>query len=174
MLGELDDDDVEWLLDNGRRRHLTPGEVLIHEAQEPTALFLVLDGELSVSATRAGDLELARIGRGALAGEMSFIDGLPPATTVRALEDAVVLAVPRNLITDRLRGDAVFAARFYRAIARLLSQRLRAGNLARSGGRAPLLDETIQEPDEIDVTGLETAFLAGRRFDRMLTRLLGT
>ncbi len=174
ILGELDDDDVEWLLASGQRLHLTAGEVLIHEAQEPSALFLVLDGALSVSATRAGDVELARMGRGTLAGEMSFVDGLPPASTVRALEDTVVLAVPRNLLADRLRADAVFAARFYRAIARLLSQRLRAGNLARVGGRAPLLDETIQEPDEIDVIGLETAFLAGRRFDRILTRLLGT
>jgi CRP-like cAMP-binding protein len=102
---------------------------------------------------------------------MSFVDELPPSATVRALDDALVLAVPRAALSARLGADAAFAARFYRAVARLLSERLRASNRLRAGETSPHLDETRQQSDELDVAGLDTVYLAGQRFERILRRL---
>jgi CRP-like cAMP-binding protein len=169
LLGELDDDDVEWLLHNGVRQRVSAGGELIRERQTANALFLVLDGTLV--ATALGDTELGRLGRGTLAGEMSFVDELPPSATVSALDDALVLVIPRVVLSSRLRADPAFAARFHRAVARLLSERLRASNQQLAGRANPHLDETRQQPDELDVAGLDTVYLAGQRFKRILHRI---
>src|SRR3954468_189 len=114
ILGELDDDDVEWLLATGERRQVPVGTAIIDEGLTPSALFLILDGTLSVTTAAMGGREVGQLGCGTLAGEMSFVDALPPSATVQASEDALVLAIPRAALSARLRNDAAFAARFYR------------------------------------------------------------
>lgn len=174
ILGDLDDDDVEWLLAAGERQHIPSGVAIIEEGHPPSALFLVLDGTLAVTTAAMRSGEVGRLGCGTLAGEMSFVDALPPSATVRASGDALVLAIPREALSARLRTDAGFAARFYRAVARLLSERLRASNQSRAGVAQVQLDPSVQEPDELDVTSMDTVYLAGRRFDTILRRLIGT
>jgi CRP-like cAMP-binding protein len=171
LLGEFDDDDVEWLLATGVCQRVVAGAAIIDEGCPPDALFLVLDGTLVATTAALGGGELARLVRGTLAGEMSFVDELPPSATVRALGDSLVLAIPRAALSRRLGVDAVFAARFYRAVARLLSERLRASNRLLSGDSRPDLNERLQQPDELDVAGLDTVYLAGQRFERILRRL---
>jgi CRP-like cAMP-binding protein len=170
LLGEFDDDDVEWLLATGVRQRVVAGAAILNEGRPPDALFLVLDGTLAATTAALGGGELARLARGTLAGEMSFVDELPPSATVRALDDALVLAIPRLALSARLSVDAAFAARFYRAVARLLSERLRASNRQVAGDLGPHLDEDRQQPDELDVAGLDTVYLAGQRFERILRR----
>lgn len=174
ILGDLDDDDVEWLLATGERRRVPTGTAIIDEGRPPRALFLVLDGMLAVTTKAMNGGEVGRFGCGNLAGEMSFVDALPPSATVRAVEDALVLAIPREALSHRLQNDPAFAARFYRAVARLLSERLRAANQSRAGVTQVQLDESVQDSDELDVTSMDTVFLAGQRFDRILRRLIGT
>jgi hypothetical protein len=43
---------------------------------------------------------------------MSFIDARPPSATVQALDNTIVLAVPRRELAAKLEQDAEFAARF--------------------------------------------------------------
>jgi CRP-like cAMP-binding protein len=171
LLGEFDDDDVEWLLANGVCERVGSGAAIIDEGRPPGALYLVLDGTLAATTAALGGGELARLSRGTLAGEMSFVDELPPSATVRAVDEALVLAIPRAALSARLSADAAFAARFYRAVARLLSERLRASNRLLAGQTSPRLDETRQQADELDVAGLDTVYLAGQRFERILRRL---
>ena len=174
ILGDLDDADVEWLLATGERRRVPPGTSIIDEGQTPRALFLILDGTLAVTTAAMRGAEVGRLGCGTLTGEMSFIDGLPPSATVRALDSVMVLAIPREALSARLRNDPAFAARFYHAAARLLSERLRTANQLRAGASQVHIDESIQEPDQLDETSLETVYLAGQRFERILRRLIGT
>jgi CRP/FNR family cyclic AMP-dependent transcriptional regulator len=174
ILGDLDDDDVEWLLATGERQRVPTGTAIIDEGRPPTALYLVLDGTLVVMTKAMHDGEVGRLGCGSLAGEMSFVDHLPPSATVRAVEETLVLAIPREALSDRLQNDSAFAARFYLAVARLLSERLRASNRLRADATQVQLDESIQEPDELDLTSMDTVYLAGQRFDRILRRLIGT
>jgi CRP/FNR family cyclic AMP-dependent transcriptional regulator len=56
---------------------------------------------------------------------VSFVDGHPPSATVRATERSFALSVPRRAVADRLDSDHAFAARFYRAVAMVLSARIR-------------------------------------------------
>jgi CRP/FNR family cyclic AMP-dependent transcriptional regulator len=171
FLGILNDADVEWMIAAGVKQQLTPGEVLIQEGKATSSVFLVLEGALSVAARAAGNREVARLRSGEIVGEMSFVDSRPPSATVRAIEASSVLAIPRRELEDRLSQDAFFAARFYRAMAVFLSDRLRStvGLLGYSSGQT--LDDQASYADEIDSAVLDNVSLAGARFDILQRRL---
>ena len=171
FLGILNDADVEWMIATGVKQHLNPGEVLIQEGKAATSVFLVLDGALSVIARAAGNKEVARLRSGEIVGEMSFVDSRPPSATVQAVEASSVLAIPRSDLDARLSQDAPFAARFYRAMAVFLSDRLRStvGLLGYSSGQT--LEDEASYADEIDTAVLDNVSLAGARFDLLQRRL---
>src|SRR5579872_3019303 len=128
ILGELQDEDADWMTTVGSLRREKAGSTLIEEGRPNDALYIVIDGTLTASIAAAHDQDVGLLVRGTIAGEMSFVDGLPPSATVRAREDAVVLAIPRTALESRLRENLGFAARFYKALAMLLADRLRQGN----------------------------------------------
>ncbi|HEX6508554.1 MAG TPA: cyclic nucleotide-binding domain-containing protein [Chloroflexota bacterium] len=173
ILGELQDGDAEWMAAVGDRLRTPSGTTIIEEGRPNDALYIVLDGTLTATVTAQRDQEVGVMTRGTIAGEMSFVDGLPPSATVRAREDAVVLAIPRGALETRLREDTGFAARFYKALAMLLAERLRAGNRLLVGDAGPVLDEDVIDVDEMDPDSLDSLYLAGQRFDRILRRLDG-
>src|SRR5690349_14270378 len=102
ILGQLSDDDIEWLIGNGRQRQLGPGDVLIREGQPIEALYIVLDGALVVSAAASGDAEIARLGAGEIIGEISFVDSRPPSATVTALQPSIVFTLDRARLYSKL------------------------------------------------------------------------
>lgn len=171
FLGILNDADVEWMIAAGAKQHLSPGEVLIQEGQAAAAVFLVLEGVFSVVARAAGNQEVAQLRSGEIVGEMSFVDSRPPSATVRAIEASSVLAIPRLGLEARLSEDAPFAARFYRAMAVFLSDRLRSTVGLLGYGSGQTLDDEASYADEIDSAVLDNVSLAGARFDILQRRL---
>jgi CRP-like cAMP-binding protein len=171
ILGELQDEDAEWLATVGARRRASAGTVLIEEGKPTDALYIVLDGTLSATVGAQRNHEVGVLTRGTVAGEMSFVDGFPPSATVQARGESEVLAIPRTTLEAHLREDTGFAARFYKALAMLLADRLRAGNKMLAGDAGPQLNEDIVDVDELDPDSLDTLYLAGQRFDRILKRL---
>lgn len=125
ILHELNDDDVDWLIQVGSRTELPPGTILINEGQPADTLYILLEGALVVSVSALEGRQIARLATGEVVGEMSFIDSRPPSATVQTLEESVVLAIPRTQLAVKLQEDVAFASRFYRALAILLSHRLR-------------------------------------------------
>jgi CRP/FNR family cyclic AMP-dependent transcriptional regulator len=164
LLGQLDDLDIEWMIEYGRRESIPRGHAIITQAQQIDSLYVILTGRFIVVNERDDARELARLGSGEIVGEMSFVDAAPPSATVKADEESTVLALPRASLKRKLQGDPAFAARFYRAVAMFLSDRLRAT----SAGAGSALED-----DELDPNVLDTVHLAGQRFDRILKRLLG-
>lgn len=173
IFGQLDDNDVEWLINTGRREQIPAKRVLIQEGKPIEALYLVLNGLLSVTDAELGGQELARLGAGEIVGEMSFIDSSPPASTVTALQPSTVLAIPKTALAAKLEEDTRFAAHFYRAIATFLSGRLRTtvGRLGYGDGPSLSLNEGARYADELDDSVLDNVHLAGARFERILKRL---
>jgi CRP-like cAMP-binding protein len=161
IFGQLADSDIDWLARSGRRQRLPANTVLIREDVPVGALYILLEGQLSVM--RRGKL-VASLEAGEIVGEMSFIDTRPPSATVLARSNVVVYAIAKSLLQERLGQDPAFAARFYKAVATFLSDRVRKAT-------------EEEEPDpksvgELDDQVLDNLDRAGARFDDLSRRLL--
>jgi CRP-like cAMP-binding protein len=172
ILGALSDQDVEWLVSTGSRQEFAAGSTLVEEGRHIDTVFITLLGRLSVTSEVAGGKEIDRLGPGDIVGEMSFVDSLPPSATVIAEEDTVVLTIPRPALAMKLEQDSGFASRFYLAIAIFLSDRMR--DMIRQAGPSggAILDEDVLDEGELDPNVLDSIYLAGTRFDRILRQML--
>jgi CRP/FNR family cyclic AMP-dependent transcriptional regulator len=139
----LSDGDMLWLLSVGKLRALRQGDTLVASGKPVSDLFFVIGGLLEVrldDGTRVAELH-----QGDVVGEMSFVERHSPLVSVVAAEPTEMLAIPRKLILDRFEQEPVFAARFYRALAVFLSERLRETTAA---VRARAKDQRDEEADK--------------------------
>lgn len=178
LFGQLNDDDVEWMLTKGSRRFVPAGGTLIQQGVPVDAVFILLEGRLGVwlQGRNGPEREIARLNAGEIVGEMSFVDARPPSATVRAVEDSTVFTLSKPLLNAKLVSDQGFAARFYRALAIYLSTTVRERHRALGGaGTGEVVkEEEEDEADELDPTVLDGVYLAGERFDRMVKRVMVT
>lgn len=140
LLQQLNNSDINWMITNGRKQQVAPGTVLIQQQSNLNYLYIVLEGTLSASIKRNqesalasvfaaleddSDLEqeISRYSSGEVLGEISFLNFSPSATTVKAVENSVVLALPCQTLLAKLQQDLAFASRFYRMLAILLLDR---------------------------------------------------
>ncbi len=169
MLGEFTDQDIDWLIGAGEREYVAEGSVLIQQGKPIGEVYFVLRGNFKISTVSSG--EIARIGSGEIVGELSFLDSRPPTATVEALENSVVMAVPKQRVDGRLRTDTAFSSRFYRALGLLLADRLRdsVSQLA-FGGQQGLSDD--DDSRELSPELLDRLNLSAQRFEQIRQRLL--
>lgn len=156
ILGDLIDEDIIFLAREGNILTLKRGDSLIDVGESVQALFIVTDGELEVT-TPDGD-NLAELGVGDVVGEMSFIESQPPDVAVSAASECRVLAIPRPRLSAELERNPEFAARFYKALATFLSDRLRSMTPGASS-------------DELDERLLDIVHVAGDRLRRLIDML---
>jgi bacteriocin-type transport-associated protein len=174
FLGELSDQDVDWMLETGSKEQVAAGSNLITEGQPIPALYIILSGTLEVSQLVNSKRHVIReIGCGEIVGEISFVEAGPPTATVTARTDAAVLSIQRGDLTKKLKEDAEFAARFYRSIALFLAHRLRNSVQTLGYDKKAAGKQTLQSEDELDANALDNVHMAGKRFDQVLQRLLG-
>ena len=157
ILADLEDRDLIWLSQTGRLRALAEGDELIAEDCELEELFIVTDGHFRVTAN---GIDLAELSTGDVLGEMSFVEKRPTSASVVAMGPARVLAVSRAALTEEFTRNQGFAARFYRALAVFLSDRLRT--MAAEPGQ-----------EELDESLLDTLHVAGDRTLRLIELLEG-
>jgi bacteriocin-type transport-associated protein len=189
VLGDLHDSDIDWLVATGTQQKVAANAVLIREGGAVDALYILLRGTMAVyrsqeernPLTRAfaleekdssSNLEITRLTKGEILGETPFIGTHLPSFTIQALEDSLVLSIPRRRLAAKLQQDVGFASRFYRAIAMLLARRLQGllGNI--SCDRVVInQSQPLQDEDELDCQVLDQMALAGTRFDWILGRL---
>lgn len=173
ILGDLNDQDISWLAEAGERRSVPRGSVIIQEGEAVEALYILTDGQLEVVV--GGNTKVAELGPGDILGEMSLIEKRLPNASVRALVDCQVLAVPQATLRAELDRNQGFAARFYRAIAVFLSDRLR-GTVGQLGYGTPGTqdaEEAFAQEHELDDGLLDTLHVAGDRMLRLIAMLDG-
>lgn len=147
LFAELQDSDLDWFIAVGEWQSL-PRAAILQPADRPIeALYFVLEGALSLGASRESphDLaqifyprpqdtasaplqELTRIARGDIFGEMPFAQvnavTMPLSRVqVQAVRDTEVLSIPRWRLISKLLHDPGFAFRFYRVLAVLLASK---------------------------------------------------
>ncbi|MGM3305546.1 cyclic nucleotide-binding domain-containing protein [Anabaena sp. WFMT] len=130
--GILQEQDIQWILDQGIKRELAVGDILIKEGSYIHNLFIILEGTLSVFVSQQSeadrenpDQEIARITQGEIVGEISFLDKLPTSATVKSFENSVVLSLSWQQLSSKLNYDLGFASRFYQSLCILLAERMR-------------------------------------------------
>lgn len=140
FLKQLSNSDIQWLKHNGQPQKIQQGHVLIEQTRLPNFFYLLISGELTatISQNQGGRMgrafaaleeeqdleqEIARFTPGEVLGKMPVVELTPAAMTIRAAENSALLAVPYDALKEQIEEDFGFAARFYRAIAILLSER---------------------------------------------------
>ncbi|BAZ30230.1 cyclic nucleotide-binding protein [Cylindrospermum sp. NIES-4074] len=176
----LNDGDIDWMIFQGKSQKVTSGTVLIEQGKPVEAVYILLEGTLGIFvATKQGDIvqkEIAKSFKGEILGEMSFVETGIASATVKASENCVLLAIPQSILANKLNEDRGFTARFYRAIAVVLVDRLRDRLFRRGFGNMlskldQLLAADIEVEDELNLDILDNTALAGARFDWMIKRL---
>ena len=169
ILGQLNDDDVEWLIARGVRARYPEGSRLIDQGRPNEDLFILLEGHVAISVAGVGEVDVA--GSGEILGEMSLIDTRPPSATVTAIEDCYALRLSHDELRRQVQDDLGFGMRFYRALATFLSQRLR-GERALDFTEETGLAEHQEQEGELDTYVLDNLHVAGARFDRLLKKMM--
>jgi bacteriocin-type transport-associated protein len=178
----LNDNDVDWITTRGRREQVAAGTVLIQQGQPVEAIYIVLKGNLAITFTIQGEngasteKEIARRASGEIVGEMSFVETGVASASIRCAENSLLLALPQDLLWEKLKQDRGFATRFYQAISIALVDRLREGLVQRGLGQRSynkdeVLADDVEYEDEIELDVLEQTLLAGTRFKWMMNRL---
>lgn len=161
FLGQLNDRDIEWMINNGTKNEIKPGEFLIQKGKAIDSLFIVLSGQLNVfSDTKKSEI-IAKLGSGEVVGEMSFIESRLPSVSVAAASNTEVFKISKDIINVRLSSNPEFRASFYYALALFLSNRLRKTTDQLGYGNP-------EEEDLIDTNILDGVSQAGSRFGQIL------
>jgi small-conductance mechanosensitive channel/CRP-like cAMP-binding protein len=114
-----------------------PGQAIVRQGEQGETLYLVARGEVAVQvAVESGPpKEVARLGRGALFGEMSVLTGDPRTATVLAVSDAALLQVDREVFERILSREPELAQK----LAEVIAQRRLKLDAARAEQQAPAI-----------------------------------
>lgn len=110
-------------------RSYEPDELIFEQDQPGAALFLIIEGQVAVEMYHDHEpTTLAVLEKGAFFGEMALLDESPRSASARCLERTQTLALYRNDLSRLIQTDPQTACHIYRALARIVGDRLRATN----------------------------------------------
>lgn len=157
------------LLDSGTHLSFKPGDVIVRQGERLNGIYVVVHGEVRIehgiqvvrqTVVKHKDgrdsvkeipgrlsVEVTRLGRGAIFGEMSFVDDSPTSASVCAAGEVEVVFVDGGKVRVMLEEDPSFAARFYHSLAIVLSERLRDANRQARGNRPRAALPSSARPD---------------------------
>ena len=139
LFGALPPDQLEQIAAHAAPRHLTRGDVLFSQDDEPTELFVVVSGRIAIFNNAADGREsmVALMEPGDLFGELPLFDGLARSAGARALESSDVVVIPYAPLRELYNSKPELLWR----VVNLLAQRLRT------------TDEALADSVFLDVTG---------------------
>jgi CRP-like cAMP-binding protein len=120
LFAGMPSDALQALVANLQLMSLEPGEALFHAGDRSDALYVIVEGELSVQSPGPPATELSRLGPGAFLGEVALMTDQPRAATVICLSPAELLRIDRHTLSRVLanHGDVL------RAVLRFVRDRL--------------------------------------------------
>jgi CRP/FNR family transcriptional regulator, cyclic AMP receptor protein len=139
IFASLSDGDRQALAETCRRRHFRLGQVLFHEGDPGSALYLLLSGQVKIvrESSEDGEIILHVCGPGECLGEMALLDGAPRSATAEALERVEALMLYREEFLALLDRRPTVA----RAMMGSLAERVRR------------LNEQLRDAARLDVAG---------------------
>ncbi len=119
---DLSSDELEKIDAISQFESYRPGQQVFAAGSANEAFYLIKSGSVMV---KKGTMVLATLGDGDPLGEMSFVDKGVRSATVTAIQETEVVKISCSLLEALLDCEPVMAAKVYRAIATVISQRLR-------------------------------------------------
>ncbi|MBT6094913.1 MAG: cyclic nucleotide-binding domain-containing protein [Rhodospirillaceae bacterium] len=105
-----------------KKKFFRAGDFVFNEGEPGDMAFIIETGTVGIFKTLEGqEVQLATMVGGELFGEMSILDGSPRMANARAMEDAVVITLPRDILETKL-GKA---EPFLKSLVQILVDNLR-------------------------------------------------
>jgi thioredoxin reductase (NADPH) len=104
------------VLTHGRIRKVTSGETLVELNQQPTRIFVVVQGKLEIC--RVGDNKeevLAICGPGMFTGELNLLSGRRSLARIRAAQPSELIEIEREALVNLVQTDSELSDIFLRA-----------------------------------------------------------
>jgi len=97
LFSKVEPTKLKLLAFTSERLTFMAGDPLFQEGDIADAAFIILDGEAVVQvASDGGVVEVARVGRHDIVGEIAILCDIPRTATVRAVSDLVTLKVSKD------------------------------------------------------------------------------
>ncbi|MCS5697755.1 cyclic nucleotide-binding domain-containing protein [Cyanobium sp. FGCU-52] len=169
LFAYLEEGDIDWLAANGRESRVPAGELLLEQGEPVPDLLILLHGSARVLLQQdARSTTVGQVRGGEMLGEMSLLGGSDEASaSVQAVGSLTVLRVAKERLRSQLEADALVGARFFRAMAIVLSRWSR--NQLLSHGLAE--GARLAEGDATEVRA-ELRYTAEQRFARLRRAVL--
>lgn len=148
LLSRCDNEDIDILLESFTlNTGLKSGDILIKQGEYSDCLYLIVSGILSVEIESSIEtITLGMMSKGQWVGDVSLIDPGPASSTVKILEDAVLLQLKQSLFIKLRECHPRTASRFINALSLELAERLRVSSTYSMVNSAdPLLDTSHEE-----------------------------
>ena len=128
VLAALDGPQMATLAAESRERVFAAGEAVIRQGDPGASLFVVMDGQVEVTAseTAGPTVRLATLHAGDYFGEMSLMTGAPRSATVTAVVETRLLEVSREACRGILQAEPGLVERLGEALRRRLAGRAEA------------------------------------------------
>ena len=120
---------LENLATFGQYHRVEAGTEVIREGETQTRFYVVISGELSVSANCGGkDIALSTAKAGECLGELSLLEPGPASASIRVTSDAVMWSMDIDELRTYILADTGDAGILLMGMASCLSYRLRKAN----------------------------------------------
>lgn len=130
-LGQLETTDIARITRACTQVDIEEGKDLITKGEASVDLYIVTSGSFKVYDDTLGeDFVHAILDKGAVFGEMAFIDDTPRSASVKAITDGTLLKMGRKEFDNLLASTPDTAMLFIFTLARVITRRLRDVNLA--------------------------------------------
>lgn len=161
----VEPESIADLLQRCGRVDVGPGHVLLSPEKENHCVYIVLSGELRVHLGSLDSAQLADVGPGSCAGEMSLIEGKDPSAYVVATEACHLMVISPALLWQMVERSHAFS----KNLLVVLSERVRSDNEF-IASRLGVLKEAEHHATTDALTGLGNRRWMQDMFERELKR----
>ncbi|MEE2757776.1 MAG: cyclic nucleotide-binding domain-containing protein [Myxococcota bacterium] len=164
LFDDFRDEEILDLLQFAKKKGFTNGDILVHENDKTTSIFIIISGRAEVVRDHHDGPEvLALLEPGSTVGEMAMVDGAPRSARVVARGDGVVLIVEADLVKN---VDHPILQKFYKNLSSILVRRLRAANKKLEAVAARgLTGASLGKLKQADLSGVDLNGLRAKRIN---------
>lgn len=123
LFAKIEPSKLKLLAFASERLTFTPGQELFHQGDIGDAAYIVIDGEADILVDGpSGEIQVAKLGKNELIGEIAILIDVPRTATVRAAVEMTTLAISKDLFFRMVTEFPEMAVEIMRELAHRLEQ----------------------------------------------------